>query len=160
VTVQAPTTETQSQTGNTTHNKSVVTTTRTTTSGDPIYDLTLDFKGATQAFSTKQRVDVVFVVDVSGSMEDSIAQGSATTRIQAARDAIGSLQAAAAKQELVASYALVTFAGTDYHDKKYNDAKILVRLERCFYRVHSGTVLQLLQTTARVLAAAPTMRQA
>jgi Mg-chelatase subunit ChlD len=54
--------------GSVTHNKTV-TKTGTTAAGDEKYDLALTFSGTKKNFTKKQDVDVVFVVDVSGSMD-------------------------------------------------------------------------------------------
>ena len=113
------------------HEKTVVKRTgdnAATPSGDPIYDLTLDFSGTMQQFTSKQDVDIVFVVDVSGSMDNPIKSGSSKSRIQAARDAINTLQAAAGPdgKDLNARYALVCFSGNRVFlaDNAYNDAVI------------------------------------
>ena len=133
VTIQKPSGETGTGSGETKHEKTVVKRTggnAATPSGDPIYDLTLDFSGTMQQFTSKQDVDIVFVVDVSGSMDDPIKSGSEKSRIEAAKEAIGTLQAAAGPgaggKDLNARYALVCFSGNRVFlaDNAYNDAVI------------------------------------
>ena len=129
VTVAKPSVPTGSSVGQTTHGKTVVKRSggaaAITSVGDPVYDLSLNFSGTTQNFAKKQDVDVVFVVDVSGSMNYSIGEYGGTSRLQAAKNAITYLQnlAGPSGKDLNARYALVCFSGTD-DGSAYNDAMI------------------------------------
>ncbi len=129
VTVEKPSAPTGSSVGQTTHGKTVVKRSggaaAITSIGDPVYDLSLNFSGTTQNFAKKQDVDVVFVVDVSGSMNYSIGGYGGTSRLQAAKNAITYLQnlAGPSGKDLNARYALVCFSGDD-DGSAYNDAMI------------------------------------
>ena len=113
-----------------------------TSSGDPIYDLSLNFSGTEQTFTKDQDVDVVFVVDVSKSMEeettDKDENGKPILRIEAAKQAVQHFQNLAGPETrnnpdgkgLNARYALVCFSGDDgvnrdsTPDEPFNDAMI------------------------------------
>ena len=113
-------TQTASTSGSTTQTKTV--TARKDSSGntvknavgDTVYDLTLTFSGATKTFVQRQKVDVLFVVDVSGSMkwDFNTNTGSSNARLNAAKSAIIALQQTAAGKQLDARYALVKFSST------------------------------------------------
>lgn len=60
--------------------------------GDGTYDLTLSVTGDTEQFSSAKPVDVVFVVDVSSSMNDKAVSGwRGKSRMKAAHDAVEAL---------------------------------------------------------------------
>lgn len=111
--------------GNISYNKEAVKTNEKNSSGDSIYDLSLTFTGTKQNFKKKQRVDVLFIVDVSGSMASS-GNGKGENRIQAAKNAISTFvdTAGADNLDLDARYALVKFSGTE-DDGSYNDASVV-----------------------------------
>lgn len=111
--------------GKISYNKEAVKTNEKNSSGDSIYDLSLTFTGTKKNFKKKQRVDVLFIVDVSGSMAPND-NGKREDRIQAARDAISTFvdTAGAGKLDLDARYALVKFSGTK-RDGSYNDASVV-----------------------------------
>lgn len=94
--------------------------------GDGTFDLTLDVTGGISSTTQKALVDVVFVLDVSGSMSRSISQSSWTTKLQSARSAITTMvNSLAGKEDIDARYALVTFSGNDpWNDTAYNDASV------------------------------------
>ena len=117
--------------GNITYSKTAVKTGTRTTSGDPIYNLNLSFTGQKSNFVEKQRVNVVFIVDTSGSMRDN---DENEDRIKAAKDAINAFEKIAGPKsstnpnglDIDARYALVRFSGGNgYRDEAYNDATIL-----------------------------------
>lgn len=122
-------TEDPTHQGKITYSKTADKTTNRTASGDPIYDLNLSFTGTKSNFVKKQRVNVVFIVDTSLSMNKD--QNGKEDRIQAAKDAINEFVKVAGPKsktnpnglDIDARYALVRFSG-DW-DKKYNDATIL-----------------------------------
>lgn len=127
-------TEDSTHQGNITYSKTADKTENRTNSGDPIYDLNLSFTGTKSNFVKKQRVNVVFIVDTSLSMNKD--QNGKEDRIQAAKDAINEFVKVARPKsdtnpnglDIDARYALVRFSGYgDYHDKAYayNDATIL-----------------------------------
>ena len=109
-------TQTASTSGSTTQTKTVTAqhnpdgTVKKTADGDTIYDLALTFSGETKTFVQKQKVDVLFVVDVSGSMSPSV-NDSKEDRITAAKNAVKTFITQAAAKQLDAKYALVTFSG-------------------------------------------------
>lgn len=111
--------------GNISYNKEAVKTNEKNSSGDSIYDLSLTFTGTKKNFKKKQRVDVLFIVDVSGSMAPND-NGKREDRIQAARDAISTFvdTAGADNLDLDARYALVKFSGNE-SDGSYNDASVV-----------------------------------
>ena len=85
-----------SATGNLAHQKYV------TKKADGTYDLTLNVTGATGTESNPAKVDVVFVLDISGSMDG--------TNIKNAKDAVNSLTTNLANNQTVDSkWKLVTF---------------------------------------------------
>ncbi len=59
--------------------------------GDGTYDLTLSVTGDTEQSSSAKPVDVVFVVDVSSSMNDTVSGWRGKSRMKAAHDAAASL---------------------------------------------------------------------
>lgn len=67
------------------HNKTI------TNNGNGTYDLTLSVTGDTEQSSTSTPVDVVFVVDVSSSMNDKVDGWFGKSRMKAAHDAAATL---------------------------------------------------------------------
>lgn len=59
--------------------------------GDGTYDLTLSVTGDTEQSSSAKPVDVVFVVDVSSSMNDKVSGWRGKSRMKAAHDAVEAL---------------------------------------------------------------------
>lgn len=125
-------TEDSTHQGNITYSKTADKTENRTDSGDPIYNLNLSFTGTKSNFVKKQRVNVVFIVDTSGSMKKTETQKE--DRIQAAKDAINEFVKVAGPKnsanpnglDIDARYALVRFSGDKGNrDKAYNDATIL-----------------------------------
>lgn len=68
-----------------THSKTI------TDNGDGTYDLTLSVTGDTEQSSSAKPVDVVFVVDVSSSMNDTVSGWHGKSRMKAAHDAAATL---------------------------------------------------------------------
>ena len=62
-----------------------------TDNGDGTYDLTLSVTGDTEQSSSAKPVDVVFVVDVSSSMNDTVSGWRGKSRMKAAHDAAATL---------------------------------------------------------------------
>ena len=94
------------------------------------YTLELSVTGDRGSVSNKQKLDVLFVMDVSGSMDNQF--GYSGDRLDAAKDAIyeisgyGNRVGLSDNDALNVRYALVTFSGSknnDYNSSdKYNDA--------------------------------------
>jgi hypothetical protein len=170
VLVTAPS-QTTVDSGNTTRTKTVNTANAKTSDGDDIYNLALTFQGKKLDITPHSPVDIVFVLDVSGSMNETVytideANGtyfkyqgnyyniskhsnyehywdghkySASTRLDAAKEAINTFVTSAATNQLDARYSLVTFSGLKsyngyydgpkyvpgYTDSDYNDATII-----------------------------------
>ena len=93
---------------------------------DGTYNLTLNVSGAVGSSTTKQQVDVVYVLDVSGSMAYNMNSdsGSSNARLNNAKEAIKTLtDTLAANENIDAQYALVTFSGNNgRHDGAWDDA--------------------------------------
>lgn len=108
--------------------------------GDGTYDLTLTVSGAAGSITNKQKLDVVFIVDKSGSMnwdmnhndgdrwnEDPDADD--TPRLTAVKNAIKQIASELDSSETIdARYSLVSFSGSMsgwYEDRyTYNDATV------------------------------------
>lgn len=94
------------------------------------YTLKLSVTGDRGSVSNKQKLDVLFVMDVSGSMDNRF--GYSGDRLDAAKDAIyeisgyGNRVGLSDNDALNVRYALVTFSGSKNNDydssDKYNDA--------------------------------------
>ena len=95
---------------------------------DGTYDLTLTVSGMAGTATSKAELDVVYVLDKSGSMNDGLGGGSRKTRREAAKDAIDSLTAAlASNQNIDVRFSLVTFSGSDGRwDRAWNDSEVAV----------------------------------
>lgn len=107
-----------------------------TLNDDGTYDLTLTVSGAAGSITNPQKLDVVFIVDKSGSMawdmnhddsswgyQDSDADD--TPRLTAVKNAIRQIASELDSSETIdARYSLVSFSGNnEYGDRPYNDAK-------------------------------------
>lgn len=96
---------------------------------DDTYDLSLSVSGAKGTQANPAKVDVVYVLDVSGSMAYNMNnnKGSSNERLKQATQAISTMtDALANNQQIDARFSLVTFSGTYYGwDHTYDDAKLL-----------------------------------
>lgn len=96
---------------------------------DGSYDLSLTVSGAKGTQANPAKVDVVYVLDVSGSMAYNMNnnKGNSNERLEQATEAISTMtDALANNQQIDARFSLVTFSGTrDYYrdDDTYDDAK-------------------------------------
>lgn len=96
---------------------------------DDTYDLSLSVSGAKGTQTNPAKVDVVYVLDVSGSMAYNMNEdkGNSNERLKQATEAIGTMtDALANNQQIDARFSLVTFSGSrDYYqnDDIYDDAK-------------------------------------
>lgn len=101
--------------------------------GDGTYDLSLTVSSNVGSASNPAKVDVIYVLDYSASMKESI--GSNTSKITAANNAIKSMTESLANDSLInARFSLVKFSGRAsgyfndisgyYQDDAYNDANI------------------------------------
>ena len=110
-----------------------------TENADGTYDLKLTVKGKVNSESSKAPLDVIYVLDRSGSMaypmdRDSQIAGKIRERRNAASQAIDSMtNTLAANENLDVRFALVTFSGNKsdyrpggYRDEAWNDAEIAV----------------------------------
>ena len=97
-----------------------------TDNGDGTYDLTLTVSGAAGSITNKQKLDVLFIVDQSGSMDYSMSDKDRTSRIAAVRTAISQItNGLSGSETLDVRYSMVTFSGSDsYWDESYNDASV------------------------------------
>ena len=97
---------------------------------DGNYDLTLSVTGDRGTASNKQKVDVLFVMDVSGSMDNYWgAQGNREQKLTSAKNAIyeisgyGNYDGLSDNSALNVQYALVTFSGSTNGHGKWDDAR-------------------------------------
>ena len=97
---------------------------------DGTYDLTLSVAGATGSSTKKKEIDVLLIVDKSGSMTDTLAGNDndnySKSRWKASKDAIQTLidNFNANKDKLDVKYSIVTFSGSKGNrDSEWNDAK-------------------------------------
>ena len=97
---------------------------------DGTYDLTLTVSGAVGSETKKPKLDVIFVLDKSGSMDRHMSSdyGSSGERRNAAGEAINGLtNALAANTQIDSRFSLVTFSGSKGNrDGSWNDAEIAV----------------------------------
>lgn len=92
---------------------------------DGTYDLTLTISGEVGSISNKALLDIVYVLDKSGSMKNSISASESTTCREAADNAINSLtNTLAGSDKLDVRFSLVTFSGEN-DSGKWNDASIV-----------------------------------
>lgn len=101
--------------------------------GDGTYDLSLTVSSNIGSASNPAKVDVIYVLDYSSSMKESI---GSTSKITAANNAIKSMTESLANDSLInARFSLVKFSGRAtglysdgyYQDEVYNDANIQCR---------------------------------
>lgn len=98
--------------------------TATTNDGGQTYDLTLSVSGDVGSSTEKQKVDVLFIVDQSGSMDERD-MGQGKTRQQVVAEQAEALaEALAANENLDAQFAVVTFSNGLGSTQYYNDAAI------------------------------------
>ncbi len=98
--------------------------TANTDDGGQTYDLTLSVSGDVGSSTEKQKVDVLFIVDQSGSMDESD-MGQGKTRQQVVAEQAEALaEALAANENLDAQFAVVTFSNGLGSTQYYNDAAI------------------------------------
>ena len=101
---------------------------------DGTYDLTLSVAGATGSSTKKKEIDVLLIVDKSGSMTHTLAgyENSSynNSRWKASKDAIQTLidNFNANKDKLDVKYSIVTFSGDqgkrNHADSEWNDAEV------------------------------------
>lgn len=78
---------------------------------DGTYDLSLDVSASVGTATSKAILDVVFILDTSGSMKDPISESDQKTKIESATDAIkATVNSLAANEKIDARFSLVTFA--------------------------------------------------
>jgi len=98
--------------------------TANTDDGGQTYDLTLSVSGDVGSSTEKQKVDVLFIVDQSGSMDEHD-MGQGKTRQQVVAEQAEALaEALAANENLDAQFAVVTFSDSLGSTQYYNDAAI------------------------------------
>lgn len=85
-----------------------------TLKNDGTYDLALSVKGAVSRSSDKYKMDILFIVDKSGSMKESMSKFDSTKRIKAVADAVESLTTIIDRnQGIDARYSVVSFSDRD-----------------------------------------------
>lgn len=78
---------------------------------DGTYDLSLDVSASVGTATSKAILDVVFILDTSGSMKDPISESDQKTKIESATDAIKAMvNSLAANGKIDAQFSLITFA--------------------------------------------------
>lgn len=99
--------------------------------GDGTYDLTLTVTGAKGTATKKAKLDVIFVVDISGSMDYPFSRG--ISKLEKAKSAINTMADSLNKNgNLDVTYSLISFSGLKKgdqccrNDSPYNDADTLV----------------------------------
>ena len=93
---------------------------------DGTYDLTLEITGKTDTTSTPRKLDVLLIVDESGSMKETMNDGSGKNRWESAKAAAaGLVNTLAANRGLDVRYSIVGYSGdqSDW-DRAYNDARV------------------------------------
>lgn len=98
--------------------------TATTNDGGQTYDLTLSVSGDVGSSTEKQKVDVLFIVDQSGSMDERDMEQGKTRQQVVAEQAKDLAEALAANENLDAQFAVVTFSDSLGSTQYYNDAAI------------------------------------
>ena len=79
---------------------------------DGTYNLTLSVTGAVASQAKKMPLDVVFVIDKSGSMSDPMGNGDKTNRMSAVKESIKDLTNSLSKNsDISVRYNIVTFSG-------------------------------------------------
>ena len=105
---------------------------------DGTYTLKLDVKGAVSSTSTKPKVDLVIIADVSGSMKEKMGGGG--TRLSSLQTSAKSLTKALLENDDVdARIALVKYSGDNGDgDKSYNDADVVTNWTGTKETIDSG----------------------
>ena len=98
--------------------------TATTNDGGQTYDLTLSVSGDVGSSTEKQKVDVLFIVDQSRSMDERDMEQGKTRQQVVAEQAKDLAEALAANENLDAQFAVVTFSDSLGSTQYYNDAAI------------------------------------
>ena len=95
------------------------------TDGSGTYDLTLTISGEIGSVTNKAELDIVYVVDVSGSMKDKIGDGySRGSKLDQAKAAIKTMVDSLSQNEkLDVRFSLVSFSGSD-DNGRWNDSEI------------------------------------
>ena len=90
---------------------------------DGTYDLTLTVTGAKGTSTEKAKLDVIFVVDISGSMDDALDRGK-YSKLDYAKSAVNTMAESLSKnKKLDVTYSLVSFSGSNgWFDSQWNDA--------------------------------------
>ena len=79
---------------------------------DDTYDLSLSVSGAKGTQANPAKLDIVLVLDRSGSMKDPISKYDSTTRLKAIKDAANTfIDAVGNNQSIDAKYKVITFSG-------------------------------------------------
>ena len=79
---------------------------------DGSYDLSLTVSGAKGTQANPAKLDIVLVLDKSGSMDDPISNNDRTTRLQAIKNAANTfIGAVGSNQSIDAKYKVITFSG-------------------------------------------------
>lgn len=80
--------------------------------GNGTYDLSLTVSGAKGTQANPAKLDIVLVLDKSGSMDDPISETDRTKRLKAIQDAAGKfIDAVGSNQSIDAKYKVITFSG-------------------------------------------------
>lgn len=80
--------------------------------GNGTYDLSLTVSGAKGTQANPAKLDIVLVLDRSGSMNDPISKYDSTTRLKAIKDAANTfIDAVGNNQSIDAKYKVITFSG-------------------------------------------------
>lgn len=90
-----------------------------TKNADDTYDLTLTVSGAVGTLTNKVKLDVLLIVDKSGSMKNAMSTEDSQKRIKAVSDAVNTLTTTLSEnQNLDVKYSVVTFSGPDDWETK------------------------------------------
>ncbi|WP_294497702.1 fibro-slime domain-containing protein [uncultured Gemmiger sp.] len=88
---------------------------------DGTYDLTLDVTGAVDTTQGEaQKIDILYVLDNSTSMDDPVSDSDRTRRLTAAKNAITVLETALGTDGIDVQHAMVIFSSEDYKDGRWN----------------------------------------
>ena len=99
--------------------------------GDESYTLTLDVTGMYDSETVKQKMDVLLIVDKSGSMDEKYGSGwNAPRRLEKLKEVVtgteGLTSAILESDEMNARMAVVTYSGDYENDAPYNDASSII----------------------------------
>lgn len=102
------------------HSKTV-----TDTDVEGVYNLTLSVTGDMSSTQEDAMLDVIVVLDVSGSMAYSMGNGNNNNRRKVANNAITTLVNSLANSSIDTRYSLVTFSGdNEWNEDPYDDAAV------------------------------------